>query len=102
MAHITRSQLLSKYLRCIACRKVFRQCLRSYTSRNILRLHERGLWADRFPDSNANILIQELSKAPQTVYSGFDPTADSLHVGNLLVIIALLHCQRAGHNVIAL
>lgn len=40
--------------------------------------------------------------APQTIYAGFDPTADSLHVGNLLVIMGLLHCQRAGHNPIAL
>lgn len=84
------------------CRVVYLQCKRSYTSRNILKLHERGLWADRFPDTNSNLLIQELSSAPQTVYSGFDPTADCLHVGNLLVIVALLHCQRAGHNVIAL
>ncbi|KAK3855827.1 hypothetical protein Pcinc_037793 [Petrolisthes cinctipes] len=36
------------------------------------------------------------------MYAGFDPTADSLHIGNLLVLVALLHCQRAGHNVIAL
>lgn len=36
------------------------------------------------------------------MYAGFDPTADSLHVGNLLVIINLLHWQRGGHNVIAL
>lgn len=49
-----------------------------------------------------NNLIQELKKKPQTIYSGFDPTADSLHVGNLLIIVALLHCQQAGHNVIAL
>lgn len=38
---------------------------------------------------------------PQTVYAGFDPTADSLHIGNLLVIVNLLHWQRGGHNVIA-
>lgn len=36
------------------------------------------------------------------MYAGFDPTANSLHVGNLLVIINLLHWQRGGHNVIAL
>lgn len=41
-------------------------------------------------------------KSPQTVYAGFDPTADSLHVGNLLVIMGLLHCNRAGHHSIAL
>lgn len=46
--------------------------------------------------------LQKLLTSPQCVYAGFDPTADSLHVGNLLVIIALLHCQRAGHQVIAL
>uniref|UniRef100_A0A0P4W8F8 Tyrosine--tRNA ligase n=1 Tax=Scylla olivacea TaxID=85551 RepID=A0A0P4W8F8_SCYOL len=82
--------------------KLCPQMWRTYTSRNILKLEERGLWADFFPDSNVNKFIQELTRKPQTIYSGFDPTADSLHVGNLLVIMALLHCQRAGHNVIAL
>lgn len=43
-----------------------------------------------------------LSLKPQTVYAGFDPTANSLHVGNLLVLINLLHWQRGGHNVITL
>jgi tyrosyl-tRNA synthetase len=32
---------------------------------------------------------------------GFDPTSDSLHIGNLLVIMGLLHAQRAGHQPIA-
>lgn len=49
-----------------------------------------------------NKVIQELTRKPQTIYSGFDPTADSLHVGNLLIVMAFLHCQRAGHNVMAL
>lgn len=35
------------------------------------------------------------------MYAGFDPTADSLHVGNLLILVNLLHWQRGGHNVIA-
>ena len=34
--------------------------------------------------------------------SGFDPTAESLHVGNLLVIMGLLQAQRAGHKSLAL
>ncbi|XP_045611659.2 tyrosine--tRNA ligase, mitochondrial [Procambarus clarkii] len=85
-----------------ACHKLRIQLCRAYTSRNILKLDERGLWADRFPDSNTNKLIEDLITRTQTIYSGFDPTADSLHVGNLLVLMALLHCQRAGHNVIAL
>jgi tyrosyl-tRNA synthetase len=35
-------------------------------------------------------------------YAGFDPTADSLHVGNLVPVMALVHLQRAGHKPIAL
>lgn len=47
--------------------------------------------------------IEEVTgENPQHIYAGFDPTADSLHIGNLLVIIGLLHFQRAGHNPIAL
>ncbi len=37
-----------------------------------------------------------------TVYIGFDPTADSLHAGSLVQLMALAHMQRAGHRVIAL
>jgi hypothetical protein len=42
-----------------------------------------------------------LSK-PQCVYAGFDPTADGLHFGNLLVIMTLLHMLRNGHRVVCL
>ena len=45
--------------------------------------------------------LSRLLSAPQSIYCGFDPTADSLHIGNLLAIIALIHCQRAGHQPIA-
>ena len=37
-----------------------------------------------------------------TFYVGFDPTADSLHVGHYLVLVAMAHMQRAGHRPIAL
>lgn len=46
--------------------------------------------------------LQKLLMKPQCMYAGFDPTADGLHIGNLLVVMALLHCQRAGHQVLAL
>jgi tyrosyl-tRNA synthetase len=46
-------------------------------------------------------LIEAL-KQPQTVYCGFDPTADSLHVGHLQQIILLRRYQNAGHRPIAL
>jgi tyrosyl-tRNA synthetase len=43
-----------------------------------------------------------LQKGKQSIYAGFDPTSDSLHVGNLLVIIGLIHAQRGQHQPIAL
>ena len=43
-----------------------------------------------------------LEKRSWGVYAGFDPTADSLHIGNLMVIMGLLHGQRSGHTPIAL
>jgi len=49
-----------------------------------------------------NEIVNLLNESPQCVYAGFDPTADSLHVGNLLILMNLLHWQRAGHQVITL
>ncbi|HHV19186.1 MAG TPA: tyrosine--tRNA ligase [Thermoanaerobacterales bacterium] len=43
-----------------------------------------------------------LGKEKVTFYVGFDPTADSLHVGHLLPMIAMAHMQKAGHTPIAL
>ena len=43
-----------------------------------------------------------LSDDRRTVYAGFDPTADSLHVGNLVPVMALAHAQRHGHRPLAL
>src|SRR5215813_4145764 len=43
-----------------------------------------------------------LNEKPRTVYAGFDPTADSLHVGSLLPLLMLRRFQRAGHKPIAL
>ena len=46
--------------------------------------------------------LKETLKQPVTVYCGFDPTADSLHVGHLQQIILLRRYQKAGHRPIAL
>ncbi|RMG04772.1 MAG: tyrosine--tRNA ligase, partial [Planctomycetota bacterium] len=43
-----------------------------------------------------------LLESPRTVYAGFDPTADSLHVGHLMAIMILRRFQQAGHRPIAL
>ncbi|XP_026468082.1 tyrosine--tRNA ligase, mitochondrial-like [Ctenocephalides felis] len=76
--------------------------LRHYTNRNVLKLSERGLFQDIFPEEAVTQARDTLNTEPQCMYAGFDPTADSLHVGNLLVIIGLLQWQRAGHVPIAL
>uniref|UniRef100_A0A8D0CF34 Tyrosine--tRNA ligase n=1 Tax=Salvator merianae TaxID=96440 RepID=A0A8D0CF34_SALMN len=68
-------------------------------------LSERGLIQDIFPPEPAEEQLLDLlepGRPPVTVYCGFDPTADSLHVGHLLAVMGLLHFQRAGHHVIAL
>lgn len=46
-------------------------------------------------------LAQVLAREPLTLYAGFDPTADSLHVGSLLPLLTLRRFQQAGHRVIA-
>jgi len=46
-------------------------------------------------------LAKELASKKMTLYCGFDPTADSLHVGSLLPLLALRRFQDAGHRVIA-
>ncbi len=45
---------------------------------------------------------EQLQKESTTAYIGFDPTADSLHIGSLVQIILLMHLQKAGHKPIAL
>jgi tyrosyl-tRNA synthetase len=47
-------------------------------------------------------LEEQLAKEMTSGYVGFDPTADSLHIGSLVPILLLLHLQRAGHKPIAL
>lgn len=47
-------------------------------------------------------LREELAKAPITMYCGFDPTAPSLHMGNLAQIVTMMRFQRSGHRPLAL
>merc|ERR1719328_278440 len=76
----------------------------SLNKKNILRLRDErmGFIQNVFPLGSASCLAEFLKGGSRTVYAGFDPTADSLHIGNLLVIMALLQSQGAGHKVIAL
>src|ERR1700687_6189288 len=52
--------------------------------------------------SDADAMRQAFDSGPVTAYQGFDPTASSLHTGNLVGIMALAHLQAAGHRPIAL
>ena len=60
-------------------------------------LQWRGMIQDIMPGTK-----EQLLKEMTTVYIGFDPTADSLHIGSLVPILLLLHLQKAGHKPIAL
>lgn len=51
--------------------------------------------------SDAQALQSSMEREKITCYIGFDPTAESLHVGSLVPIIALMHMQRHGHRPIA-
>ena len=62
-------------------------------------LRWRGLLADC---TDLAALGERLAQGPITLYCGFDPTADSLHVGNLVPLLALRRFQLQGHHPIAL
>ena len=62
-------------------------------------LQWRGLVAQTTDEA---ALREALADGPVTVYCGFDPTAASLHMGNLVQLVVLRHLQRAGHRVICL
>lgn len=63
----------------------------------IEELRWRGLVQDIMPGTE-----EQLTKEMTTGYIGFDPTADSLHIGSLMPVILLVHLQKCGHKPIAL
>jgi tyrosyl-tRNA synthetase len=67
------------------------------TTNFVEELKWRGMLHDIMPGTE-----DQLAKARTTGYIGFDPTADSLHIGSLIPIIILMHFQKAGHKPIAL
>src|SRR2546423_1512331 len=72
----------------------------SHSGMNILEeLQWRGLVADC---TDAAALGKRISEGPITVYAGFDPTADSLHVGSMVPLLALRRFQLLGHHPIPL
>jgi len=63
----------------------------------IEELSWRGMIHDVMPGAE-----EHLNEAMRSAYVGFDPTADSLHIGNLVPIMLLAHFQRCGHKPVAL
>jgi tyrosyl-tRNA synthetase len=59
-------------------------------------------WRGLLAQSTDEAALAESLKSPLTLYVGFDPTAPSLHVGNLVVLLVLRRFQLAGHNPLAL
>ena len=62
-------------------------------------LEWRGLIAQ---STDRDALAEALAAGPVTVYSGFDPTAPSLHAGHLIPLLTLRRFQQAGHRPIVL
>ena len=67
-----------------------------------MNLIEDLRWRGLLAQSTDETSLQEALKKPITLYVGFDPTAPSLHAGNLVVLLVLRRFQLAGHNPIAL
>ncbi len=63
-------------------------------------LKERGLLAQTTDEERVRELIN--GDKPVTFYIGFDPTADSLHVGHFVAVVIMAHMQKHGHKPIAL
>lgn len=59
-------------------------------------------WRDLIHQATHDDLRERMRRERLTAYIGFDPTADSLHVGSLLPVMALVRLQRAGHRPIAI
>ena len=67
------------------------------TDNFVEELRWRGLLHNIMPGTE-----EQLQKESTSAYIGFDPTADSLHIGSLVQIVLLMHLQKAGHKPIAL
>jgi len=59
-------------------------------------------WRGFLEAATSDDLDAFLCEAPRTIYVGFDPTADSLHLGNLIPVMGLAHAQRHGHRPLVL
>jgi len=76
---------------------IFAQRISKKMKNLVEELKWRGLYHDSMPGTE-----EQLLKEVTTAYIGFDPTADSLHIGSMVQIILLVHLKNFGHQPIAL
>lgn len=75
---------------------------RHLSSHNVLdTLEERGLLHQVTAPNSLRLHLND-TQSPRSIYVGVDPSADSLHVGNLLPLLAALHFVRHGHKAVIL
>ena len=67
-----------------------------------MNIYDELEWRGLLADCTDKEELRKRLETPVTLYAGFDPTADSLHVGNLVPLLALRRFQLFGHHPIAL
>ncbi|KJH49269.1 tyrosine--tRNA ligase [Dictyocaulus viviparus] len=82
-------------IHCLPC--LFRSLrLSSSIANYVAELEARDLVFSSYPSNLYSKFATELNSLPPVIYAGFDPTSESLHIGNLLVILNLLRSARFG------
>jgi tyrosyl-tRNA synthetase len=67
-----------------------------------MNIYDELNWRELIFQISDDVGFKKLTESPQSVYAGFDPTADSLHIGHIVPLIALRRFQLAGHTPVAL
>ena len=67
----------------------------------MVNIYEDLMYRGLIKDFSNEEKIKEMLNTKQVIYCGFDPSAESLHMGNFVMIMTLVRLQRAGHKIIA-
>ncbi len=94
--------LAGAHFKPVAGSSIFRIAHREFGWTKMQDIYQELSWRGLiYQSTDEENLPQWLKQTARTVYAGFDPTAESLHVGSLLPLLMLRRFQRAGHRVIA-
>ncbi len=67
-----------------------------------MTLYEDLKYRNLIKDFSNEEKIKAMLATPQTIYCGFDPSAESMHMGNFVMVMTLMRLQKAGHKIVAL